>query len=70
MYSFFNDNLNLNKNIFGSFDMFSKEYNITLNNLTPYWQQTLGVGKIDRLNKDPECGAFINSNPTLKNNKL
>jgi len=66
MYSFFNNNLNLNKDIFGSFDMFSKEYNLTLNNLTPYWQQTLGVGEFDRLNKDPECGAFFNSMPTTK----
>lgn len=62
--TFFNDNLILNKNIVGSWDMYAKEYNITLTNLTPYWQQTLGVGEIDRLNKDPECGAFINSLPT------
>jgi len=64
MEGFFQDNLPINKKIIGSWDANMRNYNITLNTLTPYWQQTLGAGKTDRLNKDPECGAFINEYPT------
>ena len=64
MHGFFQDNLSINKKIIGSWDADTRNYNVTLNNLTPYWQQTLGAGKTDRLNKDPECGAFINEYPT------
>jgi hypothetical protein len=64
MHGFFQDNLSINKKIIGSWDADTRNYNITLNTLTPYWQQTLGAGKTDRLNKDPECGAFINEYPT------
>jgi hypothetical protein len=64
MHGFFQDNLSINKKIIGSWDADTRNYNVTFNNLTPYWQQTLGAGKTDRLNKDPECGAFINEYPT------
>ncbi len=64
MSGFFQDNLPVNNKIIGSWDINASNYNVTLNTLTPYWQQTLGAGKTDRLNKDPECGAFINEYPT------
>jgi surface protein len=64
MSGFFQDNLPVNKKIIGSWDANTSNYNVTLNTLTPYWQQTLGAGKTDRLNKDSECGAFINEYPT------
>ena len=64
MHAFFQDNLPINKKIIGSWDANSRNYNVTLNDLTPYWQQTLGAGMTDRLNKDPECDAFINQYPT------
>ena len=64
MHGFFQDNLSINKKIIGSWDADTRNYNVTFNSLTPYWQQTLGAGKTDRLNKDPECGAFINEYPT------
>ena len=64
MHGFFQNNLSINKKIIGSWDADTRNYNVTLNSLTPYWQQTLGAGKTDRLNKDPECGAFINEYPT------
>ena len=66
MDTFFNDNLRLNNRIFGSWDGEAKEYNVTLNNLSSYWQNALGVGKVDRLNKNPECDTFINSLPTYQ----
>ena len=64
MHSFFSDNLPINKKIIGSWDTNKRNYNITLNSLTPYWQQTLGAGKFDRLNKHPLCDQFVNSLPT------
>ena len=64
MHGFYSDNLQLNKTIIGSWDMEKKNYNLTLNSLTPYWQQTLGAGQFDRLNKDPLCNQFVNSKPT------
>jgi len=64
MHSFFSDNLPINKKIIGSWDTNKRNYNITLNSLTPYWQQTLGAGEFDRLNKDPLCDQFVNSLPT------
>jgi len=66
MDAFFNDNLTLNKNIIGSWDMNAKEYNVTLNTLSPYWQNLLGVGKVDRTSKDTNCSAFLNSLPTTR----
>ena len=65
MDSFFSDNLRLNNKIIGSWDIEKKNYNISLNKLTPYWQNTLGVGQFDRYNKDPDCNQFVNSLPTL-----
>ena len=64
MHSFFSDNLRVNNKIIGSWDADKRNYNITLNSLTPYWQQTLGAGEFDRLNKDPLCNQFVNSLPT------
>jgi len=64
MRGFYSDNLQLNKTIIGSWDMEKKNYNVTLSTLTPYWQQTLGAGQFDRLNKDPLCDQFVNSKPT------
>ena len=64
MHSFFSDNLPANAKILGSWDVEKRNYNITLSSLTPYWQQTLGVGTFDRLNKDPLCNQFINTLPT------
>ena len=64
MHSFFSDNLRVNNKIIGSWDADKRNYNITLNSLTPYWQQTLGAGEFDRLNKDPLCDQFVNSLPT------
>ena len=46
MHGFYSDNLVLNKNIIGSYDTEGKEYNVSLNTLLPYWQQTLGAGKV------------------------
>ena len=64
MHSFFSDNLPANAKILGSWDIEKRNYNITLGSLTPYWQQTLGVGTFDRLNRDPLCNQFINTLPT------
>jgi len=64
MHSFFSDNLPINNKIIGSWDTDKRNYNITLSSLTPYWQQTLGAGEFDRLNKDPLCDQFVNSLPT------
>ena len=64
MHSFFSDNLPINNKIIGTWDPNKRNYNITLNSLTPYWQQTLGAGEFDRLNKDPLCDQFVNSLPT------
>ena len=64
MHSFFSDNLPVNSKIIGSWDTDKRNYNITLNSLTPYWQHTLGAGKFDRSNKDPLCDQFVNSSPT------
>ena len=64
MHSFFSDNLPINNKIIGSFDIAKRNYNVTLESLTPYWQQTLGVGEFDRLNKHPQCDQFVNSLPT------
>jgi hypothetical protein len=64
MHSFFSDNLSINTKILGSWDVGKRNYNITLVSLTPYWQQTLGVGEFDRLNRDPLCNQFINTLPT------
>jgi hypothetical protein len=64
MHAFFSDNLGLNKSIVGSWDMERKNYNVSLTSLTPYWQQTLGAGQFDRLNKDPLCDQFVNTKPT------
>ena len=64
MHSFFSDNLPVNDRILGSWDVAKRNYNITLNSLTPYWQQTLGAGQFDRLNRDSSCNQFINSLPT------
>jgi hypothetical protein len=64
MHSFFSDNLPINNKILGTWDPNKRNYNITLNSLTPYWQQTLGAGEFDRLNKDPLCDQFVNSLPT------
>ena len=64
MHSFFSDNLPINNKILGTWDPNKRNYNVTLNSLTPYWQQTLGAGKFDRLNKHPLCDQFVNSLPT------
>ena len=64
MHSFFSDNLPANAKILGSWDVEKRNYNITLKSLTPYWQQTLGAGEFDRLNRDPACNQFINTLPT------
>ncbi len=64
MHSFFSDNLPVNDRILGSWDVAKRNYNITLKSLTPYWQQTLGAGEFDRLNRDPSCNQFINTLPT------
>lgn len=64
MHSFFSDNLPINSKILGSWDVEKRNYNITLNSLTPYWQQTLGAGQFDRLNKDSSCNQFVNTLPT------
>ena len=64
MHSFFSDNLPVNNRILGSWDVAKRNYNITLRSLTPYWQQTLGAGEFDRLNRDPECNQFVNTLPT------
>ena len=64
MHSFFSDNLPVNTKILGSWDIGKRNYNITLKSLTPYWQQTLGAGEFDRLNRDPLCNQFINTLPT------
>lgn len=64
MHSFFSDNLPINNKIIGSFDVAKRNYNVTLESLTPYWQQTLGVGEFDRLSKHPGCDQFVNSLPT------
>ena len=64
MHSFFSDNLPINNNVIGTWDTDKRNYNITLNSLTPYWQQTLGAGSFDRLNKHPLCDQFVNSFPT------
>ena len=64
MHSFFSDNLPINNKIIGTWDPNKRNYNVTLNSLTPYWQQTLGAGEFDRLNKHPLCDQFVNSLPT------
>jgi len=64
MHSFFSDNLSVNNKIIGTWDVGKRNYNITLEALTPYWQQTLGAGEFDRLNRDPACSQFVNTLPT------
>jgi hypothetical protein len=64
MHGFFSDNLQVNDVIIGSWDIERRNYNITLSKLSPYWQQTLGAGQFDRLNKDVACDQFVNSLPT------
>tara|TARA_R110002033_G_scaffold27787_2_gene62714 strand:- start:236 stop:6016 length:5781 start_codon:yes stop_codon:yes gene_type:complete len=65
MHAFFQDNLPINSKIIGSWDADRRDYNVTLNSLTPYWQQTLGAGKTDRLNPATDCDAFVNEYPTI-----
>ena len=64
MHGFYSDNLKLNKKIVGSWDMQRKNYNLSLQTLSPYWQETLGAGKFDRLNKSSLCNQFVNELPT------
>ena len=52
MHSFFSDNLPISNKILGTWDPNKRNYNVTLNSLTPYWQQTLGAGEFDRLNTE------------------
>ena len=64
---FFSDNLIENKFIFGSYDIGTGEYNVTLNNLTAEWQNKLAINQFDRTNEtDPNCSPKLNSTPTLK----
>jgi len=64
MHGFFSDNLKLNSKIVGTWDADRRNYNVSLSTLSPYWQQTLGAGQFDRLNKDPLCNQFVNTYPT------
>jgi len=64
MHGFFSDNLKLNSKIVGTWDADRRNYNVSLSTLSPYWQQTLGAGQFDRLNKDPLCDQFVNTYPT------
>jgi hypothetical protein len=64
MHGFFSDNLKLNSRIVGTWDADRRNYNVSLSTLSPYWQQTLGAGQFDRLNKDPLCNQFVNTYPT------
>ena len=67
MEDFFSDNLIKNKDIFGSYDIGTGEYNVTLNYLTPEWQEKLSISQFDRTNEtDPSCAPEITKNPTLK----
>lgn len=67
MEDFFSDNLIKNKDIFGSYDIGTGEYNVTLNYLTPEWQEKLSISQFDRTNEtDPSCTPEITKNPTLK----
>lgn len=67
MEDFFSDNLIKNKNIFGSYDIGAGEYNITLNQLTPEWQEKLSISKFDRTNEtDSSCTPETTKAPTLK----
>ena len=67
MQDFFSDNLIKNKDIFGSYDIGTGEYNVTLNSLTPEWQQKLSVSQFDRTNEtDPSCPVELTRVPTLK----
>jgi len=64
---FFSDNLIENKFIFGSYDIGTGEYNVTLNDLTAEWQNKLAINQFDRTNEtDPNCSPKLNSTPTLK----
>ena len=64
MHGFFSDNLKLNNKIIGGWDADRRNYNVSLSTLSPYWQQTLGVGEFDRTNPDPLCSQFLNTKPT------
>ena len=67
MEDFFSDNLIKNKDIFGSYDIGTGEYNVTLNYLTPEWQEKLSISQFDRTNEtDPSCAPEITKKPTLK----
>lgn len=62
---FFSDNLIKNKFIFGSYDIGTGEYNVTLNNLTEEWQNKLAINQFDRSNEtDPSCLPKLNTTPT------
>lgn len=57
MAAFFFDNLPLCSKLIGSFNDNKGSYNLTLNALTPKWQNLFATGKSDRTN--PECGDYI-----------
>ena len=54
MNDFFKDNLKENNLIIGSYNDRKAEYNLTLNDLSPEWQEKLAVGVKDRNNIDCE----------------
>jgi hypothetical protein len=66
MEDFFSDNLIANGNIFGSYDVGTGEYNVTLNTLTPEWQEKLATSEFERTNEtDPSCIPGTRANPAV-----
>jgi hypothetical protein len=66
MEDFFSDNLIANNQIIGSYDINTGEYNVSLNSLTPEWQNKLATSTFDRSNEtDPSCPETLRTSPTL-----
>ena len=66
MEDFFSDNLIVNNQIIGSYDINAGEYNVSLNSLTPEWQNKLATSTFDRSNEtDPNCPESLQTSPTL-----
>ena len=66
MEDFFSDNLIANNQIIGSYDINTGEYNVSLNSLTPEWQNKLATSTFDRSNEtDPSCPETLQTLPTL-----
>ena len=66
MNDFFENNLRFSKNIIGSYDSEKGLYNITLDNLSQEWQNTLSEDRDYQLS--PDCNTNTATPVTTNNN--